>query len=169
MTWRFPTLAWVFCLHAAAAFGQDDRRVRVLARDESPHPPNAHAAAPSNEQRGSAPTSFAGVFVGSREVREATDRVISATKLAASSGASGKVPFSIARRGEPCPECDEARAAETWSFTMFRTTPDSAYVGAEISSMDRGKRSTCIALARVGNTWLVSRTTSIRNAKGCGE
>ena len=75
----------------------------------------------------------------------------------------------VARLPEGCPECDAARAADTWSFTMFRMTPDSAYVGAEISSIKRGKRSTCIALARVGSGWAVAATTPVKNAKSCGE
>ena len=102
---KIPMVALALCLHVPATLAQGaGRRVTTLGPGDSALAPIAAAAARSIEQRGSAPPSFAGVFVGSREVRDATDRVISVTKL-----------------------------------------------------------------ARIGDTWLISRTTSIRNVNGCGE
>jgi hypothetical protein len=138
-------------ISATSADAQAPRRdVRALAAADSELVAIAIGAARSIDNNGAAPAQFAGVFIASREVRGATDQVINATKLVKVSGGPGKVPYVIARAGEPCPECEAARAAETYTFTMFRATPDSAFVGMEVASGDRPTQMRCVALIRAG-------------------
>ena len=161
--------AAVVIVTSAAGAQAPKREVRTLAAADSELVAIAIGAARSIDQGGAAPPQFTGVFIASREVRGATDQVVNATKLVKIDGGSpGKVPYMIARAGEPCPACVAARGAETYTFTMFRATPDSAFVGMEVASGDRIQHR-CVALIRAGLSWLATTTSKIKNAKACGE
>jgi hypothetical protein len=167
---RAIAAACVAVLAASTASAQTPKReVRTLAAADSELVAIAIGAARSIDNSGAAPAQFSGVFIGSREVRGASDQVVNATKLVKVEGGPGKVPYVIGRLGEPCPECIAARAAETYTFTMFRATPDSAYVGMEVVSVDRGKQMKCVALIRAGNAWLATVTSRVKNTRDCGE
>jgi hypothetical protein len=151
---------------AQAPAAAPDRHVRILATTDSELVSIAVAAAKVIDEATPTPKSFSGAFVGSREARAATDRVIAATRW---HKFDGRVPYVVCRQGTPCPEAEEARARVVWRMVSFRVTDDSAYVGAEGTSAAQGPRSHCVTLLRAGNAWSAGTLTTIESARRCGQ
>ena len=129
--------------------------------------PLAKAAARALEPASDGKVRFGGVVVGGRQLAALSDtvaRLIGATLV---SVGDGRVPYTIGRVGSA--ESMSRRNDATYTLSSFRVAGDVAYVGAEARSIAEVDGALCIALARSGSSWLVSKTATISSPRACGD
>lgn len=139
---------------------------RTLTAIDPDLSPLAKAAARSLEPASDGKVRFGGVFVGGRQLRVLSDtvtRLIGATPIDVS---DGRVPYTIGRAGSA--ENMAARRDATYTFSSFRLSGDSAYVGTDARSVAEPEGAICIVLTRSGAGWRVAQKAVISNPRSCG-
>lgn len=139
---------------------------RTLTAMDPDLSPIAKAAARSLEKSSDGKVRFSGVFVGGREQRALSDTIARMINAEYVSVNDRRVPYTIGKLGSG--ENAEIRRDATYTLINFRVAGDTAFVGADARSAQDPEGALCIMLSRSGSSWLIMKTSVIRNPKFCG-